>query len=111
MDEEHMKAHARDFNNELTCHSKGQFSRLNIDTKICKSTLVGLLQIALNTHDSEYQISDIIRFSREGHLSMHSVLHFFPPDIDPDNLKFTQGRYTISDRQMLSHSGFRKKVS
>ncbi|KAL0277695.1 UNVERIFIED_CONTAM: hypothetical protein PYX00_004899 [Menopon gallinae] len=47
----------------------------------CKSKLLELIHLSLLMTGDELQLSDLLRFIREGHLSFAKVTHFLPDDI------------------------------
>lgn len=57
-----------------------KFSALEKVTVLNSKTLFFIICCALNICKSDIQLSDLIRFSREGHLSLHSMIKFLPEE-------------------------------
>ncbi|XP_059611457.1 TATA box-binding protein-associated factor RNA polymerase I subunit B [Phlebotomus argentipes] len=82
MNKKHIKKHADDAEYVLKCHRKKARNTENERLeKVSKNVLLSLLYIGLNQTKSEIQLGDMIRFTREAHLSIFNVNHFFPDNI------------------------------
>ncbi|XP_055905660.1 TATA box-binding protein-associated factor RNA polymerase I subunit B [Eupeodes corollae] len=80
----HLKKHEKDFNSSLKCHSisiKTSELRYNDRTKELNMKLVyAILSVALNLIEDDIQLTDLLRFITEGHISTFNLERFFPPD-------------------------------
>lgn len=78
----HLKKHEASKNN-MTCH---QFKRSDTPQShapdiLSRSLLYEILYLALNQCGDNIQLGDLIRYLREGHLTLHNMAKFFPPNI------------------------------
>lgn len=79
----HLKKHATDKDHSLKCHRKSFSGHLKgVQTeKLSTNTIIVIMYMALNLTKDKIQLSDLIRFLNEGHLSFYDVKHFFPENI------------------------------
>lgn len=92
-DEDHWSEHQSDYEGTLNCH---KFSTTNITKKVGKNyyqllpspnLLLSILYLALNHHESELQISDLMNLCNNHTISMNDTKRFFPEGIDSNDLK------------------------
>lgn len=79
----HLKKHETDKDSSLKCHKKSfswNSAGLRIE-KLTKQVIIAIIYMALNLTKDNIQLSDLIRFLNEGHLSYYDVKHFFPENI------------------------------
>ncbi|XP_058056071.1 TATA box-binding protein-associated factor RNA polymerase I subunit B [Anopheles bellator] len=94
IDEEHVEWHEQEAPMDAPCHSftsmRGEhklrnglktddWSRINR-----QSVLFAILALALNQTESEIQMSDLGRWSDEGHFFMHDLRQHLPEGLDPE---------------------------
>uniref|UniRef100_A0A1B0C8Z1 TATA box-binding protein-associated factor RNA polymerase I subunit B n=1 Tax=Lutzomyia longipalpis TaxID=7200 RepID=A0A1B0C8Z1_LUTLO len=83
MPKQHIKKHSEDTDFLLECHkpnSRYKTAEEHIET-VSKTVLLGILNISLNLTKSDIQICDLLRFLREGHISIFNIEHFFPENV------------------------------
>ncbi|GLV34263.1 TATA box-binding protein-associated factor RNA polymerase I subunit B [Carabus blaptoides fortunei] len=82
MTKKHLEEHEFDVDHKLTCHKINRLlvsdAFLQGPAMLTRNKLYSIIYIALLLTESQYQLSDIIRFCREGHLSYLQYKHFFP---------------------------------
>lgn len=109
MSRQHLRKHTRDYENEMTCHKKKKIlssSYLNSTFIITRNKIYSILYIGLLLTESDIQLSDLLRYCREGHLSFLSYNHLFPEtytekQIDPKI-------YQIGNKKVPSHKNIRE---
>ncbi|EFA09467.1 hypothetical protein TcasGA2_TC010961 [Tribolium castaneum] len=88
----HWRKHRRDFERNLKCHKlsyrkiSGKYRASPYILSINK--LYAILYLGLLITKSKVQLSDILRFIKEGHLSFNYYSHFFPEDFVDKTLNF-----------------------
>ncbi|XP_052863768.1 TATA box-binding protein-associated factor RNA polymerase I subunit B [Anopheles cruzii] len=94
IDETHVEWHEQEAPMDAPCHS---FTPLRGEQKVKngfktddwsrinrQSVLFAILALALNQTESEIQMSDLGRWSDEGHFYMHDLRHYLPEGLDPE---------------------------
>lgn len=79
----HLKKHECDKDLILKCH-KRKFTDNHyglVPEKLSRNTIIAIIYMALNLTKDKIQLSDLIRFLNEGHLSYYDVKHFFPENL------------------------------
>lgn len=71
----------------------GRLTRLELPRLLKGSTLLFIIYSALNICDSDLQLSDIIRFVREGHLSYFNLRQFLPDEITEQDVPLSFHEY------------------
>ncbi|KAF5272113.1 hypothetical protein FQA39_LY01196 [Lamprigera yunnana] len=112
MGKSHLKKHRRDINSEQTCHkiTKKSFSPTYYGGPVVlmRNKIYAVIYLGLLINKDNIQLGDLLRFIREGHLSFHNVLHFFPEDCLDKVLNLRRW----NDRQhFLTHLGIRKTTA
>ncbi|KAL3274544.1 hypothetical protein HHI36_015926 [Cryptolaemus montrouzieri] len=83
--DEHIQQHAEDFDNTMTCHrlSYAEASKAYVNSPhvLSINKIYSILYLGLLLTKSKIQLSDMLRFIREGHLSFNSFKHFFPEEM------------------------------
>lgn len=107
----HLKKHATDKDKTLKCHRKsfsGNLKGLQTE-KLSTNTIIVIIYMALNITKDKIQLSDLVRFLNEGHLSFYDVKHFFPENIPAKtvlNFNLTYNRLvlipSVSDLRTLT---------
>lgn len=91
--EEHLQEHANDFEGKLKCCKVNKSNGMYISSEIMTiNMLLAFIHLALDIHETKFTLSDLIRFSWEGHLSMYECDHFFPSSILAADVKLFKGR-------------------
>lgn len=82
MSKGHIKNHESDHESNLDCHSNHfKSNRADLTETLSNKVLLSIIVIALNLTNDPIQLSDIVRFLREGHLSYFNVQRFLPENI------------------------------
>lgn len=91
--ESHLVKHSFDFENNLPCHrnSYREVSKKyqNSSHLLSINKIYSFLYLGLLITKSEIQLSDMLRFIREGHLSFNNFKHFFPEEMSDNFLTET----------------------
>lgn len=108
MSEKHFQEHCE--NPDLRCH---KINLKNVqDTyylyNLNSYKLYLILYMALRLNNSDIQLSDLLRFIREGHLSYQHYQHFFPEEMAM-NLKY-QKNFHSNARSEISPALFQTRV-
>lgn len=79
----HLKKHERDKDLTLKCHKRKLTDNYYgiVPEKLSRNTIIAIIYMALNLTKDKIQLSDLIRFLNEGHLSYYDVKHFFPENL------------------------------
>lgn len=80
----HLKAHQRDNQMKLKCHHKKIPSDHLLPENLTRNLILSIIYLALNLTKDKIQLSDLIRFLSEGHLSNFDVKHFFPENLSAE---------------------------
>lgn len=110
MDEEHLEEHANDHEGKLKCCGKEVKLKMAYHSAaelLTTKTLLLIINIALDIHETDYTLSDLIRFCREEHLSMKEFHHFFPKHISLDDIQYFNSR--AKHNQKIEHKMQRMK--
>ncbi|XP_037921048.1 TATA box-binding protein-associated factor RNA polymerase I subunit B [Hermetia illucens] len=87
MPAKHLNKHEADSTYELRCHTLHSYKfppgRIGLE-RLSRKIIFSLIYLALNLIGDDIQLYDLLRFSREGHLSTVKFSHFFPEDIAQD---------------------------
>uniref|UniRef100_A0A336MX32 CSON009124 protein n=1 Tax=Culicoides sonorensis TaxID=179676 RepID=A0A336MX32_CULSO len=109
----HIAKHAADFKGELKCHSMN-FNDLGTDSfnLLTRRTLFGIIYCALNYHKTPYEIGDLIRFCREGHLSYNCGRKYIPRNLSEKKIRELNSKYTMCKKNDVGiHTGWRQFIN
>lgn len=113
MTKEHLEQHEMDAEKKMTCH---KINRLLVSNAfrlgpmtLTRNKLYSIIYIALLLTESKYQLSDIIRFCREGHLSYLQYRHFFPETYSEKEID--EKMYQNGYKSLFSYDYIRKTAS
>ncbi|KAI4462275.1 tata box-binding protein-associated factor rna polymerase i subunit b [Holotrichia oblita] len=85
MTKTHFRHHCRDVNSTLTCHKPSYKKMSDLYLKgpyvITRMKIISILYLGLVINKENIQLSDMLRYIREGHLSFHYCNHFFPEEV------------------------------
>lgn len=113
MTKEHLEQHEMDVENKMTCHRINR--RLVSDAflqgpmMLTRNKLYSVIYIALLLTESKYQLSDIIRFCREGHMSYLQYRHFFPEIYSQNDID--EKMYQNGYKSLFTYDYIRKTAS
>ncbi|CAO1437068.1 unnamed protein product [Diamesa serratosioi] len=106
------KAFEKEMMDSLDASQKLKYYRLNPAEKtrvVTGSTLLSILWCASNICGSKIQITDLVRFVREGNVSYFTYNHFLPEDYVRDNDKFSHT--TFHSNSMIRFESFRYQLT
>ncbi|XP_056631585.1 TATA box-binding protein-associated factor RNA polymerase I subunit B isoform X3 [Diorhabda sublineata] len=97
LSEDHLEVHQKDLDMNLKCHrinkllsSAHKSSVHNLSPK----KIYGILYLALLINKDPMQLGDLLRYLREGHLSLNSYASLFPEDYSNKNLNIKDNPVT-----------------
>lgn len=109
MNKTHLISHRKDKLNTYMCH-KLTFRDLSYSYRqsamiITRKRIFAILYLGLLIIKDRIQLSDMLRYINEGHLSYNEYLHFFPETLGQKKLNIsTYTKYA----EKLTHSGLRE---
>ncbi|KAK0183093.1 hypothetical protein PV327_001165 [Microctonus hyperodae] len=74
---------------------------------ITMSKIWGLVCLALRINDDKIHLSDMLRYSREGHISYYRVEHFLPSDVSLSNAEVN----SLNPANEITHKGLRRIIA
>lgn len=109
MSYQHLKKHSKDYEGKVRCH-KGSTILTSTYRKSAyvmrRDKIYSILYLGLLLTESEIQLSDLLRYCREGHVSFLSYNHFFPENYTEKQIDPTV--YQSGHKVIPSHKNIRE---
>ncbi|XP_057670748.1 TATA box-binding protein-associated factor RNA polymerase I subunit B [Diorhabda carinulata] len=97
LSEDHLEVHQKDLDMNLKCHRINKllsYAHRSSVHNLSPKKIYGILYLALLINKDPMQLGDLLRYLREGHLSLNSYASLFPEDYSNKNLNIKDNPVT-----------------